>query len=216
MKQLGPSCTVRKTRLWRSPSKPSTSREVRNTLVQGIVVACWRTFPGQTYRTETPENLRVCLFCHFKWSWTRITLSIQMKLNTNYTFYSIVICTIVFDLRLLANGRDNSQYCWPTMLGFVASVSTWRKVWAISNLAQQLPTTSNNMQRTQHVASNNVGSCWPKMLRPFARGFTFTETLVIESPFLIILTTMKKTLFISTMSILISTDFNYSCLHTFM
>ena len=32
-----------------------------------------------------------------------------MKLNTNYTFYSIVICTIVFDLRLLANGRDNSQ-----------------------------------------------------------------------------------------------------------
>ena len=56
-----------------------------------------------------------------------------MKLNTNYTFYSILIFTIVFDL-------------------------------------------------------------------------TFTETLVIDSPFSIILTTLKKPSSYSTMSILISTD----------
>ena len=56
-----------------------------------------------------------------------------MKLNTNYTFYSIVIFTIVFDL-------------------------------------------------------------------------TFTETLVTESPFSIILTTLKKPYSCLTMSILISTD----------
>ena len=56
-----------------------------------------------------------------------------MKLNTNYTFYSIVIFTIVFDL-------------------------------------------------------------------------TFTETLVIDSPFSIILTTLKKPSSYLTMSILISTD----------
>ena len=56
-----------------------------------------------------------------------------MKLNTNYTFYSIVIFTIVFDL-------------------------------------------------------------------------TFTETLVTESPFSIILTTLKKPSSCLTMSILISTD----------
>jgi len=54
------------------------------------------------------------------------------------------------------------------MLGVVG----W-KVWPVSNFAQQHATTSNNMQqlckRTQHVTSNNVGSCWPTM-RPFARS----------------------------------------------
>ena len=33
-------------------------------------------------------------------------------------------------------------------------------------------TTCNRMcKRTQHVTSNNVGSCWPTILRPFVRGF---------------------------------------------
>ena len=46
------------------------------------------------------------------------------------------------------------------------------KVWPVSNFAQQHPTTCNRVcKRTQHVTSNNVGSCWPTMLRPFARGF---------------------------------------------
>ena len=26
-------------------------------------------------------------------------------------------------------------------------------------------------KRTQHITSNNVGSCWPTMVRAFARGF---------------------------------------------
>ena len=47
------------------------------------------------------------------------------------------------------------------------------KVSLVSNFAQQLSTTLNNMQ--QHAAGyakgrNNFGSCWPTMLRPFARG----------------------------------------------
>ena len=34
-------------------------------------------------------------------------------------------------------------------------------------------TTCNRMcKRTQHVTSNNVGSCWSTMLRPFARSLT--------------------------------------------
>ena len=38
---------------------------------------------------------------------------------------------------------------------------------------QQHPTPCNRVcKQTQHVTSNNVGSCWPTMLRPFARGFT--------------------------------------------
>ena len=50
-----------------------------------------------------------------------------------------------------------------------------KAIWPVSNFAQQHATTSNNLcnrvcKRTQHVTSNNVGSCWPIMLRPFARG----------------------------------------------
>ena len=56
----------------------------------------------------------------------------------------------------------------------VASICTGLKVWLVSNFAQQRTKASNNMQQgvkqTQHVTCNNVGSCWPTMLRPFARS----------------------------------------------
>ena len=56
-------------------------------------------------------------------------------------------------------------------LNNVASVCTGLKVWPVSNFAQQHPTTCNRVcKRTQHVTSNNVGSCWSTMLRPFARS----------------------------------------------
>ena len=55
------------------------------------------------------------------------------------------------------------------MLGVVG----W-KVYTGFNFAQQHATTSNNMQQGVQtdatLTSNNVGSCWPTMLRPFARG----------------------------------------------
>ena len=93
----------------------------------------------------------------------------------------------------------------PTMLGVVACVNCWKsfangfnivalrfgdhgtnemsgvvgwRVWPVSNFAQQHPTTCNRVcKRTQHVTSNNVGSCWPTMLRPFARGLTHSVNL---------------------------------------
>ena len=38
-------------------------------------------------------------------------------------------------------------------------------------------------KRTQHVTSNNVGSCWSTMLRPFARSLTgLWRTFAIEVP----------------------------------
>ena len=67
-----------------------------------------------------------------------------------------------------------TQHCFATlrrsrnkrMLGVVG----W-KVWPVSNFAQQHATTCNRVcNRTQHVTSNNVGSCWSTMLRPFARS----------------------------------------------
>ena len=52
---------------------------------------------------------------------------------------------------------------------------------SLCNSSQQQLTTCNRVcKRTQHVhvTSHNVGSCWPTMLRPFARGFTSLFTLV--------------------------------------
>ena len=49
---------------------------------------------------------------------------------------------------------------------------TWR------NNTQQHPTTCNRVcKRTQHVTSNNVGSCWSTMLRPFARSLRLASCL---------------------------------------
>ena len=45
---------------------------------------------------------------------------------------------------------------------------------SLHNNSQQHATTCNTVcKRTQHVTSNNVGSCWPTItiLRSFARGF---------------------------------------------
>ena len=57
----------------------------------------------------------------------------------------------------------------PTMLRVVASVLQWCANGR--NNSQQHATTCDRVcKRTQHVMSNNVGSCWPTMLRPFARG----------------------------------------------
>ena len=41
-----------------------------------------------------------------------------------------------------------------------------------SNKSQQHATTHNMVcKRSQHVGPNNVASCWPTMLRAFARAF---------------------------------------------
>ena len=43
----------------------------------------------------------------------------------------------------------------------------------LRNNMQQHPITCNKVcKRTQHVTSNNFGSCWPTILRPFAPDLT--------------------------------------------
>ena len=46
----------------------------------------------------------------------------------------------------------------------------------LRNNSQQHATICKRMcKRTQHVTSNNFGSCWPTMIRSFARGFTLAN-----------------------------------------
>jgi len=72
----------------------------------------------------------------------------------------------------------------PTFLRFVSAITEQKKCWELlaqkfdrfeslrNNNSQQQATTCNRVcKRTQHVTSNNVGSCWPTKLRPFVRGW---------------------------------------------
>ena len=74
--------------------------------------------------------------------------------------YGRCACGVQITFRLHA---ENSQHCWPTMLGVVASVCTCLKVGyrfqTLRNSSQQHATTCNRVcKRTQHVTSNNVAS----------------------------------------------------------
>ena len=64
------------------------------------------------------------------------------------------------------------QHCWPTTTNIVGSccVSLYVAKSLRNNIQQHA---TGCTKRTQQVTSNKVGSCWPTMLRPFARGFSF-------------------------------------------
>ena len=68
----------------------------------------------------------------------------------------------------------------PTLLRYASAITEQNKCWellaekfrfqTLRNNTQQQPTTCDRVfKRTQHVTSNNVGSCWPTTLRPIAR-----------------------------------------------
>jgi len=72
----------------------------------------------------------------------------------------------------------------PTLLPYASTITEQKKCWkllaekfdrfqTLHNNTRQYPTTCNRVcKRTQHVTSNNVGSCWSTMLRPFARSLS--------------------------------------------
>ena len=53
--------------------------------------------------------------------------------------------------------------------------SCWLKSLTCFKLCARATTCNKVDKRTQHVLSNNVGSCQPRKLCPFARGFTWQE-----------------------------------------
>ena len=56
----------------------------------------------------------------------------------------------------------------PTLLRYASAFTEEKKCWEL--LAEKF-----DRFQTHHVTSNNDGSCWPTMLRPFARGFRFVQ-----------------------------------------
>ena len=67
------------------------------------------------------------------------------------------------------------QQCCVRLHG-AKSLTGFKRCATTPNNTQQHPTTCNWVRkRTQHVTSNNVGSCWSTMLRPFARSLRATD-----------------------------------------
>ena len=62
----------------------------------------------------------------------------------------------------------------PTLLRYALAITQQKKCWELlAEKFNRFQTLRENMcKRTQHVTSNNVGSCWSTMLRPFAWGLT--------------------------------------------
>ena len=70
----------------------------------------------------------------------------------------------------------------PTLLRYASAITEQKKCWELlaekfdrfqtlrSNTQQHLTTCNRVCKRTQCVTSNDVGSCWPTMLRTFLRG----------------------------------------------
>ena len=95
----------------------------------------------------------------------------------------------------MCNARRWSHQCWKScvsasnivalrfgdhgtkeILGGIDSKVTRFQI--LRNNYQQHVTICNRVcKRTQHVKPNNVGSCWPTMLRPFPWGFTNQSSL---------------------------------------
>ena len=64
-----------------------------------------------------------------------------------------------------ASTIKEQKKCWELLAEKFDRIQTLR------NNTQQHPKTYNRVcKRTQHLTSNNVRSCWPTILRPFARG----------------------------------------------
>ena len=80
------------------------------------------------------------------------------------------------------NNAGRAVQTEPTLLRYASAITDQKKCWelltekfdriqTLRNNMQQHPTTCNRVCKlTQHVTSNNVGSCWPTMLRLFSRG----------------------------------------------
>ena len=77
----------------------------------------------------------------------------------------------VWDLQCIVGRIQPIGHCNPCVMSVRGPYKVGRTVQTLRNNTQQHPATCNRVcKRTQHVTSNNVESCWPTMLRPFARG----------------------------------------------
>ena len=101
-------------------------------------------------------------------SWPSITVNtIKLRANGCSNSQQCLDLDCCATLRRSRNKRNYGSWWLKSLTGFKLCATT-------RNNMQQHATTCNRVcKRMQHVTSNNIGSCWPTMLRPsFARDFS--------------------------------------------
>ena len=104
--------------------------------------------------------------------------------NTHNSIHTTLWCACA-GATLLNVLCKRTQYCWNTLrwprnnrnVGtcWLWSLTSFKLHPTTSNKSQQHATTHNMVcKRSQHVGPNNVASCWPTMLRAFARALNKT------------------------------------------
>ena len=70
-----------------------------------------------------------------------------------------------------------TKHCWPTTLNMDGSCCIrLHEAKSLTHFKVCATTCNRVCKRTQHVTYNNVGSCWPTMLRSFARSLSYVQT----------------------------------------
>ena len=134
---------------------------------------CWELLRSlQQWCAKGCNNSQQCwvLQCIVEWSRNGVYPCVmRMRGHNNNVGRGVKMDPILIQHRRSWNKRNiGTGSCWlKSLTGFKLCVTT-------PNNTQQHTTTFNIVCiRTQHVTSNNVGSCWPATFRPFARGLTF-------------------------------------------
>ena len=83
---------------------------------------------------------------------------------------------------LASNVKNSNDRLWKIGFddpGTKEMLGVFDRFQTLHNNSEQNATTCNRLcKRTQHVKSNNVGSFWPAMLCPFARGLRCRSCLL--------------------------------------
>ena len=98
--------------------------------------------------------------------------------NWFFNRFLIIVHLLIKRRKLGIKHFDALSYLQTNVIN--ASVCTYKLTFdrfqTLHNKSQQHATICNRVYRwTQHVTSNDVGSCWPTISRPFARDFTVTD-----------------------------------------
>ena len=148
-----------------SQTNPTTPNNVRTC---GEVKIPTRLCKPLVVRVRGPNNIGKAVQKH--------GLRFNFILGLNFIFFCFKIIIIHYHTQKQKKIKfkpriklNHNTYIVALRFGDLTEQQKSWKVWPAT-------TTPNRVcKQTQHATSNNVGSCWPTMLRPFARGIRALE-----------------------------------------
>ena len=126
------------------------------------------------------RSQQVTTCCVFRWEYKGL-----WDTNTHNSIHTPLWCACATLLDVLCK---RTQHYWTTLrwpqnnrnvgTSWLWSLTSFKFHPTTFNKSQQHATTHNMVcKRSQHVGLNNVASCWPRMLREFARSLTHDTLL---------------------------------------